>query len=253
MHLGPRPSLLWGHAVHHRMFSSILGIYPLDDSCTPAPSGDNQKCHQALPSVPRGQISLECCSSRLPILKPECAWASPASLLSPPPGFLTQHILGGPDKVCFQQIPGDADGAGQVTTPGEPLHPALGHGLGPPPTTSLCLCVHVGSAVTHLVSELQASVSCWPLSLRPPASVTSEGAPVCPSYSVKVAAPPQPAPAPPSVLTGSWCSFLPRVRVPCTVCGLSPSGPGSWHRPHMGGFSGPLGSQWMQAPDTMSS
>lgn len=48
-----------------------------------------------------------------------------------PQGRRLSISVGGPDKVCFQQLPGDADGAGQVTTPGEPLCLALGHGPGP--------------------------------------------------------------------------------------------------------------------------
>ena len=48
------------YPMHCRMFNSISDLYPLDASNnppSPAPSGDNQKCLQTLPSVPQGTKS----------------------------------------------------------------------------------------------------------------------------------------------------------------------------------------------------
>lgn len=40
-----------GHPVPRRMFSSVLGLYPLDASSTPPHQCDSDKCRQTLPNV----------------------------------------------------------------------------------------------------------------------------------------------------------------------------------------------------------
>lgn len=44
-----------GCPVHHRVFSLVSGLYPLDGSSNPSPNDDNPKCLQISPEVPWGQ------------------------------------------------------------------------------------------------------------------------------------------------------------------------------------------------------
>lgn len=162
------------------------------------------------------------CQTRVPIRITCEAWR-------PCPVFLTQLVWGegggrgGGEKgsliMCISnKSPGDAEGAGQVTT----RSPQLWSWTPLITSVSACPCE---SRPTYLASVLQTSVSCLPLLLLQVLGPCHLRRPSCPPDWIPAAAPPQPALPLPQVQTCPWRSSWPRVLVSPIPCGLSPLGP----------------------------